>query len=548
MHTMTPSPRDRGRRGHRTYEEEFVLYLQGAVVYDDEHGYPTGLGQIIVKNEDEAWRTFRKLSSSGWEGQPLTVTLARASSPTSPIAGPTRSSSATVPAAAYRGAMPHKLDMPISTEPLRAPSTTAATTSCLPLIPMPHYTPISHGHASHHSFPTALDSGFQSPAWNPHPEMLAFSPTMAVFPPPVDQIEYPYYFPYSLPMPVSMPQPMYTETGPDYEQHRQAPSALPRRSTSAYIMPNSYPQHGYQMYGYEAHKTGSGIHSGTNTYPNDAASYCTTGILSQRTMPMQPTCNIIIDNIRPGVDQQTLTDHFRGAGYMLNCQIIRYDSDENGGRYNEHNYPAQCYATATFSSADEAEKAVKMYNGSDLAGSRVVVRLDSKWDDASLDDSTPSTTTTTATTAAGGGDGGGESDWSRSLSFTTSSTLPLRSSVSESTVASMGGFSAYSESPKPQVLVGTTTRNHRHANNRSRRDSGKELLKSDITTTTTHLAHPENVQEHGNDDKTSDKQRNSTKYAQPSSRSLSPKSRNTEEESLQQPLVVNGSILGKPKM
>jgi hypothetical protein len=29
MHTMTPSPRDRGRRGHRSYEEEFVLYLQG---------------------------------------------------------------------------------------------------------------------------------------------------------------------------------------------------------------------------------------------------------------------------------------------------------------------------------------------------------------------------------------------------------------------------------------------------------------------------------------------------------------------------------------
>jgi hypothetical protein len=32
-----------------------------------------------------------KLSASGWDGYPLTVTLARASSPTRPIAGPTKS-------------------------------------------------------------------------------------------------------------------------------------------------------------------------------------------------------------------------------------------------------------------------------------------------------------------------------------------------------------------------------------------------------------------------------------------------------------------------
>lgn len=28
-------------------------------MYDDHHGFPTGLGQIIVKNEEEAWRTYR---------------------------------------------------------------------------------------------------------------------------------------------------------------------------------------------------------------------------------------------------------------------------------------------------------------------------------------------------------------------------------------------------------------------------------------------------------------------------------------------------------
>lgn len=36
-----------------------ALHIRQAVVYDDSHGIPTGLGQIIVKNEDEAWRTYR---------------------------------------------------------------------------------------------------------------------------------------------------------------------------------------------------------------------------------------------------------------------------------------------------------------------------------------------------------------------------------------------------------------------------------------------------------------------------------------------------------
>ncbi|KAJ5245856.1 Nucleotide-binding alpha-beta plait [Penicillium chermesinum] len=95
-------------------DDEFVVFLQGipghcrwqelkdlvrqtaqhirqAVVYDDSHGFPTGLGQIIIKNEDEAWRTYHRLSTNGWEGQSLVVTLSRISAPTKPIAGPTRS-------------------------------------------------------------------------------------------------------------------------------------------------------------------------------------------------------------------------------------------------------------------------------------------------------------------------------------------------------------------------------------------------------------------------------------------------------------------------
>ncbi len=67
---------------------------------------------------------------------------------------------------------------------------------------------------------------------------------------------------------------------------------------------------------------------------------------------------------------------------MVKCKIIRYNKSENGteARCNESSYPGQFYATATFSTAEEADRAVGMYNGSDLGGTRVVVRLDSEWD------------------------------------------------------------------------------------------------------------------------------------------------------------------------
>ncbi|PGH23270.1 hypothetical protein AJ80_02686 [Polytolypa hystricis UAMH7299] len=110
-----PSRQRDGRRGStRSVEEEYVVFLQGippqcrwqelkdlvrqtalhirqAVVYDDCHGHPTGLGQIIVKNEEEAWRTYNRLATNGWNGHSLTVTLSLASAPTKPIAGPTKS-------------------------------------------------------------------------------------------------------------------------------------------------------------------------------------------------------------------------------------------------------------------------------------------------------------------------------------------------------------------------------------------------------------------------------------------------------------------------
>lgn len=46
-----------------------ALHIRQAVVYDDHHGFPTGLGQIIVKEEDEAWRTYRKYEICFHQGQ-----------------------------------------------------------------------------------------------------------------------------------------------------------------------------------------------------------------------------------------------------------------------------------------------------------------------------------------------------------------------------------------------------------------------------------------------------------------------------------------------
>ncbi|KAJ5502869.1 Nucleotide-binding alpha-beta plait [Penicillium fimorum] len=90
---MPPLSRDKGRPRSRRSDDEFVVFLQGipphcrwqelkdlvrqtalhirqAVVYDDSHGFPTGLGQIIVKNEDEAWRTYRRSTFNQRMGRP----------------------------------------------------------------------------------------------------------------------------------------------------------------------------------------------------------------------------------------------------------------------------------------------------------------------------------------------------------------------------------------------------------------------------------------------------------------------------------------------
>ncbi|KAK2806245.1 Myelin expression factor 2 [Onygenales sp. PD_10] len=98
-----------------------ALHIRQAVVYDDCHGHPTGLGQIIVKNEDEAWRTYNRLSTNGWNGNTLTVTLSLASAPTKPLAGPTKSP--------HMGRVPYS---PGYSSPPRCPPLVSSPTGTMP--------------------------------------------------------------------------------------------------------------------------------------------------------------------------------------------------------------------------------------------------------------------------------------------------------------------------------------------------------------------------------------------------------------------------------
>ncbi|KAL3462693.1 hypothetical protein BJX64DRAFT_137680 [Aspergillus heterothallicus] len=74
----------------KDYISQTALHIRHAIVYHDQDGSHTGLGQIIIKNEAEAWRTFHKLCAIGWEGKSLVVTLARVNAPARPIAGPVK--------------------------------------------------------------------------------------------------------------------------------------------------------------------------------------------------------------------------------------------------------------------------------------------------------------------------------------------------------------------------------------------------------------------------------------------------------------------------
>ncbi|CAI7572055.1 unnamed protein product [Penicillium viridicatum] len=199
--------RDKGRPRSRRSDDEFVIFLQGipphcrwqelkdlvrqtalhirqAVVYDDSHGFPTGLGQIIVKNEDEAWRTYHRLSTSGWDGQSLVVTLSRTSTPTKPIAGPTRSPAmmptgyisghSTPPLVHGNMAMPPSPVSPESSNPSTPPYPYPEYGVMMVPIPMPHQgfmpmMPDPHAPPMQCYPPSPVMNGVYEPHWNMMP-------------------------------------------------------------------------------------------------------------------------------------------------------------------------------------------------------------------------------------------------------------------------------------------------------------------------------------------------------------------------------------------
>ncbi|PGH16074.1 hypothetical protein AJ79_02054 [Helicocarpus griseus UAMH5409] len=332
---MPISPRQRdGRRNSRSTDEEYVVFLQGippqcrwqelkdlvrqtalhirqAVVYDDCHGHPTGLGQIIVKNEDEAWRTYNRLSTNGWNGNSLTVTLSLASAPTKPIAGPTKSPS--------MGRVPFA-NVGYSSPPRCAPLVSSPTSTMPPenLSPPPPYAPSpEYAHfvtqlnpSSHHSLVSlATDSlGYQFPV---------------IYPSDI-------HFPIQTPL-VS-------------QSFEQSPVAAHRYSTSTCIQPL-----------YELHSA------------NMPRQNCNNNSVNMPREDLNSSCSIFIQNLTSDTTWQHLKDYLRTAGSVERCDIRE---DRKGGARRSRGY-----ATATFRTKEEARRAVTLFDNSYFKGSRIRVRF-----------------------------------------------------------------------------------------------------------------------------------------------------------------------------
>ncbi|KAL4898164.1 hypothetical protein BDV59DRAFT_908 [Aspergillus ambiguus] len=336
-----PSP-SKGRASRpRGSEEEFVLFLQGipahcrwqelkdlvrqtalhirqAVVYDDHHGFPTGLGQIIVKNEDEAWRTYHRLSTNGWEGQSLVVTLARTSSPTNPIAGPTKSphcmnyvtSYSTPPQVAQNMAVPPSPISPDS-RPMASSNTAYQGPEYAPMmgpmgLPPQPFVPI---------FPDPLAP--QIP-----PTSSAGAPATTPIRPSYDAMTFPMYPPYALP-------PMY----------HQPPR--PVHQKSMYTYPYAAPMMPYAP----------------------ATTTMTTSTAATRP-PHRRT--LFIQNLSPSTTPKALQGLLSDAGTVEQCEI---PTDADTGR-------CKGFARVTFRTGDEAKRAVALFNNAVFLGSKIRVKID----------------------------------------------------------------------------------------------------------------------------------------------------------------------------
>ncbi|KAE8145834.1 hypothetical protein BDV25DRAFT_61223 [Aspergillus avenaceus] len=337
-------PPQKGKPRPRGSEDEFVLFLQGipahcrwqelkdlvrqtalhirqAVVYDDHHGFPTGLGQIIVKNEDEAWRTYHRLSTNGWEGQSLVVTLARTSSPTRPIAGPTKSPQCVIPPNYVAGystppRVPQNMAVPpspISPEPVMAGTN-------------PTYPPPEYGHPSmmnlppHHFIPI-----FPDPLTQPMP---GIPPSPALRPSFGDPLAFTVFPPY----PIS-PVPPFQD--PSLHSHGRRAPHKPATYTYTYsYTPTPMP-----------------------FYPPHA--------LHQPQRP-HPRRTIFIQNLSPTTTKSELQSHLQETGTIDACEV---PLDPSSSR-------CKGFARITFRTSEEAKRAVARFNNSVFKDAKIRVKID----------------------------------------------------------------------------------------------------------------------------------------------------------------------------
>ncbi|KAL2863934.1 RNA-binding protein [Aspergillus lucknowensis] len=334
---MPSPPRERGRPTRpRSSEEEFVLFLQGiparcrwqelkdlvrqtashirqAVVYDDNHGFPTGLGQIIVKNEDEAWRTYDRLSADGWEGQSLVVTLARTSSPTRPIAGPTKS--------------PHCLISPNYIAGFSTPPRILQN-MVIPPSPISAESAISSGPTYH----GAEYGAMLSPIAVPH------QPFVQIYTDPLSQSA--AALPHSPALHASLGDPMGVGFIPTYVvSHPMHPPTIANNIISNHVNTSALRK---SVYSYSNHP---------------APTY------SRRTILMQ--------NLDPTTTPQELHAFLQENVVIEHCELIHVDTS-----FNAQTARCKTSARVTTRSTEEAKHAVALYNNTFFKGFRIRVKLD----------------------------------------------------------------------------------------------------------------------------------------------------------------------------
>ncbi|EFR02990.1 hypothetical protein MGYG_05990 [Nannizzia gypsea CBS 118893] len=334
--SISPRQKDGKERSSRSLEDEYVVFLQGippqcrwqelkdfvrqtalhirqAVVYDDCHGHPTGLGQIIVKNEDEAWRTYNRLSTNGWNGHSLTVTLSLASEPTKPIAGPTKSPSlSAMPFASGFSATP------VTSAPM------GASPTCVPNQDMP-------------ASPT-----FTQQSDHQHPPFMAPLPS-ACHP---SYVQFPESVGYHVPMIFPgengffVPHPAFYPPSFDSYQFGQ-PRYMANGCIQAY--PGFFP-HRHSLSGPSV-----GVASGMN---------------HEYGAPISR--NIFIHNLSHETTPQLLKEYLRTAGIIDRCDV--FDRKIGG--------TTRTCAIVAFRNKEEAKRAIALFDNSIFRGSRIRVRFD----------------------------------------------------------------------------------------------------------------------------------------------------------------------------